>query len=824
MPRFFKIKKSKFEENFSLMNISYNWLKDYIQFEESPQKLAEILTDLGLEIGGIQKKESVKGGLEGLVIGEVLTCDKHPDADKLKVTTVHIGNEAPLNIVCGAPNVAIGQKVVVATIGTVLYSGEESFKIKKSKIRGVLSEGMLCGEDEIGLGNSHEGIMELPLNIVAGTLAKNHFEVKTDYILEVDITPNRADALSHIGVARDLAAYFQIHGKGNAINHPVVPKFNQNTTPATPVKVVEPVACPKYCGIQISGVSVKPSPAWLQEKLKSIGLKPINNIVDITNFVLMEMGQSLHAFDAKKVAGGITVGKNCAGQKLLLLDETEIELTADDLVISSNGKPVCLAGVMGGKESGVTNQTTDLFLEAAYFNPIAIRTSSKRHHIKSDSSYRFERGLDPNNTELALQRAVDLILQVAGGYVASELSKTQSENFTDFEINFRYSQCAKVLGEDLGAEKITAILDALNISYEPINEDELALKVPQYRVDVQRECDVIEEILRIYGYNNIAIPTQINSSIVLDAPLPEDKFQTILSDTLTQNGFNEILCNSLTKPELYKDFDQFNEEQHIELMNPLSSDLSILRRSLLFGGLETIQRNQNMKSSDLKLYEIGKIYLKNEQGSYHEEKRLNLFLTGNKNAPHWDNPAKKTNFFTLKAYVNLLLEKIGAKSLKVKGSENPFFSDSIAVYQKKKLIVEYGEVKSSILKKAGIKQAVYVADFNWSVLLEIARNAKIKYTELSKFHPVKRDLSLLLDQTVSYKQIEALAYEAERNFLQQVELFDVYQGDKLPENKKSYALSFQLQSQEETLKDKQIDKVMDKLIATFQDKLGAKLR
>ncbi|MFT6746362.1 MAG: phenylalanyl-tRNA synthetase beta chain [Glaciecola sp.] len=807
------------------MNVSYNWLKEYIDFDESPEQIAEILTDLGLEIGGLEKKESVKGGLEGLVVGEVLTCEKHPDADKLKLTTVNIGGDNPLNIVCGAPNVDKGQKVVVATIGTTLYNGDDSFKIKKSKIRGALSEGMLCAEDEIGLGASHDGILNLPNEVAVGTLAKDYFKVSSDYVLEIDITPNRADALSHVGVAKDLAAYFKFH-KGEAhLNLPevsAIPK-STNSLPMS-IEIVDNDACPKYCGISIANVTVSESPTWLKDKLNLIGLKPINNIVDVTNYVLMEMGQSLHAFDHSALKGKIKVSKGFEGQSLQLLDGNEIKIDANDLVISNGEQPMCLAGVMGGLKSGVSNNTKNIFLEAAYFNPVDVRKSSKRHNTKTDSSYRFERGLDPNGTEDSLKRAVNLILELAGGEVASELQVEQSKSFPPFEVQFRYSVCNKMIGTVIPKEKVNTILSALDIGITEVTDDEMLLKVPQFRVDVQRESDVIEEVLRVYGYNNIEIPSSINSSIVYQDKLPQEKFQQVISDLLSQNGFNEIMCNSLSKPEYYTDFENFDQSQNVELLNPLSSDLSLLRRSLLFGGLECIQRNQNMKNSDLKFYEIGKIYWKNGDQKYQEEKRMNLLLSGNNIQHHWSNDASKSNFFTLKGFVNLLLEKVGAKGIKFKASTNPFFSDGQNVLFKKQSLVEYGKLTSAICKKFGIKQEVYYADINWNLFIEIARNAKTKYTELSKFHPVKRDLSLLLDKDISFKQLENLALESERKLLKQVELFDVYQGDKLPDNKKSYALSFQLQSNEGTLKDKDIDNVMNKLISTFENKLQAKLR
>ncbi len=806
------------------MKVSYNWLKEYIKFDESPNEIAEILTDLGLEIGGLEKKESIKGGLKGLVVGQVLTCEKHPDADKLKITTVKVDSLDPLNIVCGAPNVSEGQKVIVAKVGTILYADEESFKIKKSKIRGVLSEGMLCAEDEIGLGTSHEGIMTLPEDVQVGTLAKDYFKIKTDHVLEIDITPNRADALSHIGVAKDLAAYFKFH-KGQA--ELTLPKIKAFSTPSKEtlmnIQVLDTIACPKYCGISISNVKVQESPDWLKDKLNLIGLKPINNIVDITNFVLMETGQSLHAFDQGSLDSKIEVSKNFAGDKLLLLDGSAITLSDEDLVISNGSKPLCLAGIMGGMESGVTKETTNVFLEAAYFNPVRIRKSAKRHQVKSDSSYRFERGIDPNGTEFALKRAVNLILEIAGGSAKSNIQTIQNVDFPAFEVSFRYSVCVKVVGMHIPKESIDLILKALDIEIIAVSEDELLLKVPPFRVDVKRESDIIEEILRVFGYNNITIPSSVNSSIVWQEKLPQEKLQQLISDLLSNNGFNEIMCNSLGKPSHYDGFEHDSYTNAITLLNPLSQDLSVMRRSLLFGGLESIQRNQNMKNADLKLYEIGKVYWKDKEG-YQEEKRMCLFLSGQTRAAQWSSKTLNTNFFTLKGFVNLLLDRIGAKGVQYKASSNPFFSEGQSVLFKKTNLVEYGKLTPALCKEFGIKQDVYFADINWNLLLETARNTKVKYTQLSKFHPVKRDLSLLLNKNTSFKQLEHIALECERKLLKQVELFDVYQGQKLPEDKKSYALSFQLENPQGTLKDQEIDQVMKKLIDAFQVKLGATLR
>jgi len=806
------------------MNISYNWLKEYIQIEESPEKLSAILTDLGLEIGGLIKTESIKGGLKGLVIGEVKDKWQHPNADKLSCTSVDIGGQALLNIVCGAPNVDKGQKVVVATIGTILYSGDDSFKIKKSKLRGELSEGMICAEDEIGLGKSHDGILILPNEVEIGTLAKDYFAVEEDYIFEVDITPNRADALSHYGVARDLAAYYQFHGKSLRPIFPELKPLKKTAHLPFTISIEDQTACTRYSGISIKGVDVTDSPGWLQKRLQSIGLTPVNNVVDVTNFVMFEIGQPLHAFDYSVSGNQIKIKSDLEGILFSTLDGEERTLKNGQLMVCNNSKPMCIAGVFGGEESGVSTNTKDIFLESAYFNPVSVRKTSKNHSLKTDASYRFERGVDPELTIKALQRAANLILEVAGGEIASEIEDVVVENKKPFEVEFSFSRCNRLIGDELPKDKIKGVLKSLEIEIVKENEDTLYLKVPTYRVDVQRECDVIEDILRIYGFNSVPIPKSLKSSIIVSSGVPQEKVVKEISNLMVSNGFNEIMNNSLTKKEYYDGLEQVKEENHVELLNPLSQELNILRRNLLFGGLENIARNNNMKNPNLKLFEFGKTYFKNSQGEYQEQKHLSILISGSKEENSWNIDSPEVSFYTIKGYVNTIINRLGIPKLKMKSVENEFLSDGVVVYFKKTIIAEYGKVKTKFLKATGVKQNVYFADIKWDEVLKLLQYQKTKLSPISKFHPVKRDLSLLLKETINYSDLEQIAFEVERKILKQVDLFDIYQGSKLPEGKKSYALSFILQSDESTLNDKQIEKTMQKLLKAFQEKLGAELR
>lgn len=805
------------------MNISYNWLKEYIQITESPDELSQILTDLGLEIGGIEKKESIRGGLEGLIIGEVMDCWQHPNADKLRCTKVDIGRDELLNIVCGAPNVQIGQKVVVAPIGTTLFSKDDSFTIKKTKLRGELSEGMICAEDEIGLGTSHDGIMVLPTGVKAGTLARDYFEVKEDYILEVDITPNRADALSHYGVARDLAVYYQFKGRKINANFPKLTPLKKKADLPIEVTIHDDQACSRYAGVTIKGVKVKPSPKWLQNKLNAIGLTPVNNVVDVTNYVLHELGQPLHAFDYAVTGNEINVRSDLGGQKFTTLDGEDRILKDGHLMICNSVEGMCIAGVFGGEKSGVQATTQNIFLESAYFDPVSVRTTSKDFGLKTDASYRFERGIDPKITTKALTRAANLIIEVAGGEIASELIDVVKAETHPFEVTFSFSRCDSLLGNVIPKETIKGILSSLEINIISETEDVLQLMVPPYRVDVQRECDVIEEILRVYGYNTIEIPRSLNSSVVNSKGLSAHKIVSEISNLLVGNGFNEILTNSLTKKEYYTGVHQTHEEHHVKLLNPLSQDLNILRRNLLFGGLESVARNQNRKNADLKFFEWGKSYHKQEE-TYIEQKHLALFLTGLQQEATWCQNANSVSYYTIKGYLTLLFERFGIQKIKTKALNNDFLVEGLGVYHKKTLIAEYGKVRSSFLKQTGVKQSVYFADIKWDEILKLLHFSKTHFKPLAKYHPVKRDLSLLIDESVQYADLERIAFESERNLLKEVFLFDIYQGDKLPKGKKSYALSFILQSEESTLKEDQIEHSMSKLQKAFTEKLGAELR
>jgi phenylalanyl-tRNA synthetase beta chain len=806
------------------MDISYNWLKDYINITETPIRTAEILTDLGLEIGGIETVQSIKGGLEGLVIGEVLEKTQHPNADKLSCTRINVGSDSNLSIVCGAANVAVGQKVVVATIGTVLYNGEKSFKIKKSKLRGELSEGMLCGGDEIGFENIIDGIMVLPEDAITGTLAKDYFNVETDYILDVDITPNRADALSHYGVARDLAVYFGANGNSRDLKFPELKALPKTAELPFEIIIEDKEACSRYAGISIKGVKVNDSPDWIKKKLQAIGLSPINNIVDITNFVLHETGQPLHAFDYSISGEKIIVKSNLEDVKFTTLDGIERELKNGHLMICNDSEPMCIAGVFGGEKSGVSSKTKDIFLESAYFNPVSVRKTSKAHSLKTDASYRFERGVDPNMTVKALQRAANLIIEIAGGSIASEIKDIVVSEAKNFLVDFKFSNCANLLGVEIPNANIKTILNQLEIEIVEDKGDLLKLSVPAYRVDVQRECDVIEDILRVYGYNTVKIPTSLKSSIIVNDGVPQERIQNDISNLLVNVGFNEIMNNSLTKSSYYDGLETILSEQNIELLNPLSQDLNILRRSLIFGGLESISKNQNMKNSDLKFFEFGKTYWKNDEGKYQEKKHLSILITGENEQTSWNTKINTVNYFTLKGYITLLLEKLGIKKLKTKALQNEFLVEGVGLYFKKTLVAEYGKVKKSFLKTAGVKQDVYFADIQWDEIVKLVQFVKTKFQPIAKFHPVKRDLSLLLDQNVKFSDLERIAFESERGLLKEVQLFDIYEGDKLAEGKKSYALSFILQSEENTLKDKQIEKSMLKLQNAFKEKLNAELR
>lgn len=806
------------------MKISYNWLKQFIKTDWTSEQTSELLTDLGLEVEVVEKYESVKGGLKGVVVGHVLTCEKHPDADRLNITTVNIGLEAPIQIVCGAANVAAGQKVPVATIGTILYDKDgNEFTIKKGKIRGQESHGMICAEDELGLGTSHDGIMVLDANLVPGTAASKVFEVVTDEVFEIGLTPNRADAMSHFGTARDLRAGMLQQGVNVELITPSVSNFRVDMrTLKIDVNVEEPLLAPRYCGVTISGISVQESPSWLQDRLKAIGLTPKNNIVDVTNYVLHELGQPLHAFDATKINGKIIVKTVDEGTKFTTLDDVERTLSKEDLMICDEKGPLCIAGVFGGKKSGVTEGTTSIFLESAYFDAVSIRKTAKRHQLNTDASFRYERGIDPSKTEYALKRAAILIQEVAGGKITSDVVEIYPKKIEDFSVFLNFCHVSKIIGQEIPKDTIKKILVSLDIKVNSVSDSGLGLTIPAYRVDVQREIDVIEEILRVYGYNNIGFSDKLTAT-AKNSPRTEDyKVQNVVASQLNSQGFHEMMANSLTTANYAKLSTVLKEEHNVTIVNPLSSDLATMRQSLLFSGLEAISYNINRKNSDLKLFEFGKSYHKYLNG-YEEHKHLTLLLSGNKNKESWTNAQKPTDFFLLKGYVTGILNRLGIDKFSNAPTQTDIFSEGISILYNKEVLVEMGVIKKSTLKHFGIKQDVFFADFNWDLILKII-TGKIKYTEIPKYPEVRRDLALLIDQNVSYENIYNLAKQTEKSLLKEVNLFDVYEGDKLPEGKKSYALSFIIQDTTKTLTDAQIDKIMSKLQQNFQTEFGASLR
>lgn len=820
------------------MNISYNWLKEYVDFNLSPDELASALTSIGLETGGVEEIQSIKGGLEGLVVGEVLTCEPHPNSDHMHVTTVNIGQSEPVQIVCGAANVAAGQKVVVATLGTKLYDGEECFTIKKSKLRGIESNGMICAEDEIGIGTSHDGIIVLPEDVIPGTPAKEYYNIKSDYVLEVDITPNRADACSHFGVARDLYAWLRQNGYQTSLRRPSVENFSvDNHELEISVRVENTEACPRYAGVTIRNVTVKESPEWLQNKLRLIGLHPINNIVDITNYILHAYGQPLHCFDADKITGKQIVVRTVEeGTRFVTLDGVERTLSNRDLMICNHEKPMCIAGVFGGMESGTTEHTKNVFIESAYFHPTWIRKTARRHGLNTDASFRYERGIDPNGTIYALKEAALLIKELAGGEIASEIVDLYPNPIADFPVELSYRAVHDLVGKDIPVESIRNIVTSLEMKIVSESEEGLSLLVPPYRVDVQRPCDVIEDILRIYGYNNVEIPTTLKSSLTTKGETDKsNKLQNLIAEQLVGCGFNEILNNSLTRAAYYDGLETYPTSRLVMLMNPLSADLNCMRQTLLFGGLESISYNANRKNADLRFFEFGNCYYfdaekKNPEkvlAGYSEDYHLGMWLTGKKTDNSWAHADEDSSVYELKAYVENVFKRLGLdmRNLVVGNLTDDLFAAALTVHTRGgKCLAKFGVVARRILKIFDIDKEVYFADLNWKELMKAIRSLKVSYYEISKYPAVRRDLALLIDKKIQFADIEKVAYDTEKKLLKGVELFDVYEGKNLEPGKKSYAVSFVLQDENATLNDKQIDKFMQKLIGNLQNKLGAVLR
>jgi phenylalanyl-tRNA synthetase beta chain len=808
------------------MKISYNWLKQFIKIDWSAEKTSELLTNLGLEVEGLDVFQSIKGGLKGIVVGHVLTCEQHPNADKLKITTIDIGEKTPLNIVCGAPNVTKGQKVAVAKIGTTLYTNEgEAWTIKKSKIRGEESHGMLCAEDEIGLGKSHEGIMILDEALDIGTAIADHYNVEDDIVFEIGLTPNRSDAMSHYGTARDLMAGLSQYGTNTKLISPSVSGFHvENRGLKIDINVDDKIKAPRYCGLTISNIVVKDSPAWLQNRLKSIGLSPINNIVDATNYVLHDLGQPLHAFDADKINGNkINIKTVKSGTKFVTLDGVERILHHDDLMICDQDKPLCIAGVFGGENSGISESTSSIFLESAYFNPISIRKTAKRHALNTDASFRFERGIDPNITKYALKRAALLITEIAGGKISSDLIDEYPNKIEDPQVFLSFDKTNKLIGQEIPKEKIKSILSALEIKVNNITETGLGLTIPAYRNDVQREVDVIEEILRVYGYNNIGITNKLNASISNTSKFENHKIENIVANQLVGQGFHEIMTNSLTTDKYKLISKQLDPDNNVKILNPLSNDLSIMRQSLIFSGLETLAFNINRQQLDLKLFEFGKTY-HNFDERKEEFNHLSILLTGNKSEKSWNSNKTQVDYFYLKGIVKAVLDRLGIKKFKSFPLSNDILNEGQQLNVGKHSIVEFGSLKTIALTPFGISQKVFCANFNWDNLIKVINQNTIKFKDISKYPEVKRDLSLLIDEEITFENLYKLAKQTENNYLKDVNLFDVYTGDKLAKGKKSYAISFTLQDNKQTLKDSQIDKIMLKIQKRFESELGAELR
>ena len=835
------------------MNISYNWLKEYVDFDLSAQEVADALTSEGLEVGSVEEVQTIKGGLQGLVVAEVLTCEAHPNSDHMHITTVNIGEAEPVQIVCGAANVAAGQKVIVATLGTKLYDGDECFTIKKSKLRGVESNGMICAEDEIGIGNDHSGIIVLPNDAVVGTPAAEYYNIKSDYVIEVDITPNRADACSHYGVARDLYAWLVQNGYKTSIHRPSDEAFAvDNNDLEIDVDVQNTEACPRYAAVTVTGCEVKESPDWLKDKLRTIGLRPINNIVDITNYIMMAYGQPLHCFDADMIDGKKVVVKTMPdGTPFVTLDGEEHKLSDRDLAICNANAPMCIAGVFGGKGSGTYETTKNVLFESAYFNPTWIRKSARRHGLSTDASFRFERGIDPNGQIYALKQAAILAKELAGGKVSMQIKDVYPNPISDFKVSVEYKYINDLIGKEIPADTVKSIVKSLEMQILSETAEGLELQVPAYRVDVQRPCDVVEDILRIYGYNNVEIPTSVNSCLAIKGDIDKsNKLQNLVAEQLVGCGFNEILNNSLTKAAYYDNLASFKSENLVRVINPLSTDLNVMRQTLLFGGLESIAHNVNRKSSNLKFFEFGNCYyfhaenkcadiipgvskstepevIKHVLDAYSEDYHMALWLTGKKVAGSWAHADEASSIYELKAYVLNIFARLGVNmaSLVVVDGKSDIFSKSVEIQNRGgKVLAVFGIVSKKLQKAFDIANEVYYADINWKLAMKAIKNNKVSYKEISKFPAVSRDLALLVDKNVEFAAIEEIAYKCEKKLLKDVKLFDVYEGKNLEAGKKSYAVNFTLQDEQKTLNDKQIDAIMNKIIDALTKQLDAKLR
>ena len=820
------------------MNISYKWLKEYVDFDLTPQHVAEALTSCGLEVGGLEEVQTIRGGLKGLYVGKVLTCEPHPNSDHLHITTVDLGKGEPQQIVCGAHNVAANQKVIVADLGCVLYDGDKEFVIKRSKLRGVESLGMICAEDEIGVGTSHDGIIVLPEDAPIGMPAAEYYNLESDWVIEVDITANRSDALSHYGVARDLYAWLKQNNYQIELHKPNCDAFKvDNESLTIDVEVKNSEACKRYACVSISNCEVKESPEWLQNKLKIVGIRPINNIVDITNYIMMAYGQPMHCFDADMVAGHkIVVATQPEGTKFITLDGEEHILSERDLSICNANEAMCIAGIFGGKGSGTYENTRNIVLESAYFHPTWIRKSARRHGLSTDASYRFERGIDPNGQVYALKQAAILCKELAGGQVSMQIKDVYPEPIEGSKVVLTYDYVNLLIGKEIGKDTIKSIVTSLDMKIEAENENQIELLIPAYRVDVKRPCDVVEDILRIYGYNNVEIPLQLKGTLTI--PTDEDrnrKYINLISEQLVGGGFNEILNNSLTKVSYYKDLNCYTGETTVKILNPLSADLGVMRQTLLFGGLESIVRNANRKNSNLRFFEFGNCYhydeLKKEADklikAYTQDQHLGLWVTGKRVENSWTHPNEDASFYELKAYVENILVRLGLslQSVTLAKGENNIFEDSISIVTKAgKMIAELGVVAYKLTKNMGITNEVFFADIYWNNLLKAVKKYVVEYKEISKYPAVSRDLALLVDKTVEFEQIKEIAYSTEKKLLKAVELFDVYEGKNLPEGKKSYAVNFILQDEQKTLNDKQIDSIMKKLIDNLTKRLNAELR